>query len=353
MVEPLIDPTLEGHDVMRALLTADTPVDPEAGQETDLQHDTDMPGVMAPVATVAAQTAVPALPAVETPQNPEAKGGGLIAAAPPANTPALDPAVRPESTVAMSDAPSPQTGPRAEQILPAMPKQGLSPSRAGAEDTDTPQDWDTDSPAPTETKPGRATAEASLPSTTGTKPMADSWNGMPPKDQAIDTSGSQPTSVEADPVVQSAQRSDHASDMRAAGLRADLQRPADFARVVMPQLVEHVRPGGPREIEMSLNPAELGRIRMSIAMRDDGVTISVISERPETQDLLRRHAAMLEQEFQSLGYTDVNVGFANSGQQPFESDPDTGDTRFLVTDAEQPVPAGPQRNASGRLDLRL
>ena len=67
------------------------------------------------------------------------------------------------------------------------------------------------------------------------------------------------------------------------------------------------RPGQPTEI--SLNPQELGRVRMTMSAVDASITMTIIAERPETSDLLRRNIETLTQEFRDLGYNDINFAF--------------------------------------------
>lgn len=75
------------------------------------------------------------------------------------------------------------------------------------------------------------------------------------------------------------------------------------------------RPGQPTEI--SLNPQELGRVRMTMSAVDASITMTITAERPETSDLLRRNIETLTQEFRDLGYNDINFTFGrdNASEQ--------------------------------------
>ena len=90
-------------------------------------------------------------------------------------------------------------------------------------------------------------------------------------------------------------------------VRAEL--PIHIAR----QLAEVAQHLPSRPVEITLSPEELGRVRLSVATSEGGVIVSVLAERPETLDLMRRHIDQLSQEFQALGYQDIAFSFAGAG----------------------------------------
>ena len=71
-----------------------------------------------------------------------------------------------------------------------------------------------------------------------------------------------------------------------------------------------------RPVELSLDPAELGRVRLTLAVSDAGVSVSIVAERPETLDLMRRNAEALAAEYRSLGYAEVNLSFGAAADGP-------------------------------------
>lgn len=138
-----------------------------------------------------------------------------------------------------------------------------------------------------------------------------------------------------------------------APTRTDL--PAHIARQIA-DVVQHL-PNKP--VEISLNPEELGRLRLAISITDAGLTVNVVVERPETLDLLRRHISTLDQEFQSLGYEDVAFSFngdAPSGDGPYQKEDDSPQSTPIET-AMNPDPANEQiyrkPPAQTGLDIRL
>ena len=64
-----------------------------------------------------------------------------------------------------------------------------------------------------------------------------------------------------------------------------------------------------KPIEIALNPEELGRVRMSLSAAEGGMVVTVLAERGETLDLMRRHIAQLAEQFRDIGYDDVSFSF--------------------------------------------
>lgn len=81
----------------------------------------------------------------------------------------------------------------------------------------------------------------------------------------------------------------------------------------IPQITQATIDGAPGVTEIRLSPEELGSIRMDLQTDGDRATLIVSAERPETLDLLRRHADRLASEFRSAGFQDLNLGFGRWG----------------------------------------
>jgi flagellar hook-length control protein FliK len=94
----------------------------------------------------------------------------------------------------------------------------------------------------------------------------------------------------------------------------------DLPTHVARQMIDIVQHLPTKPVEIPLNPDELGRLRLSISTSDIGLVVSVVAERPETLDLLRRHISTLGQEFQALGYEDVSFSFDGDAQSDPQSD---------------------------------
>ena len=136
-----------------------------------------------------------------------------------------------------------------------------------------------------------------------------------------------------------------------------------LAQHVAQQLAVTMRHTADRATEIALDPVELGKVRMTIKTHDQAIVLSVVADRPETADLMRRHVDVLQQEFRALGYTSLTMEFSTSqGQTASGNDgnarPGTsGEERaaedIMTPDAAVAAPADIALGADGSLDLRL
>lgn len=130
--------------------------------------------------------------------------------------------------------------------------------------------------------------------------------------------------------------------------------PKDFST----NLAHSVAGSGQSRAELILEPAELGRLRFDLVTQGDQVQVILAAERPETLDLLRRHADELRQEFKASGLDTGTLSFGQWGkggddralpQQPGAKT--IPDDLPLLSPSPLPSPRRPA-SASG-LDLRL
>ena len=105
--------------------------------------------------------------------------------------------------------------------------------------------------------------------------------------------------------------------------------PAQIAR----QIADHIPAAMGKPVQIMLQPEELGRVRLSVSVSETGVIVSILAERGETLDLMRRNIDQLQQDFQTLGFGTADFSFQSEGAlSDAESDSDQdGDT-------EGPVP---------------
>ncbi|MDW4498256.1 flagellar hook-length control protein FliK [Sulfitobacter sp. D35] len=99
------------------------------------------------------------------------------------------------------------------------------------------------------------------------------------------------------------------------------------------QMAEALQNRPDRPVELSLNPEELGRVRLSISTAEGAITVNVLAERPETLDLMRRHIDALAREFAAIGYGDIAFGFAQ-GEAGAEASADDGHDTSAAERAE-------------------
>ncbi|WP_170479302.1 flagellar hook-length control protein FliK [Ruegeria arenilitoris] len=131
----------------------------------------------------------------------------------------------------------------------------------------------------------------------------------------------------------------------------------ETARAVAGQIAAVVttKPGS-GNVEIALNPEELGRVSISMGGREDGFYLMISAERPETLDLMRRHIGVLSAEFQKLGLGDLSFDLSmawgshqDANDSPQQALFDDTDSEDLAEPAPRPTPAGLERG----LDLRL
>lgn len=135
-------------------------------------------------------------------------------------------------------------------------------------------------------------------------------------------------------------------------------------RAVVDQILPALQRGADGRVELTLSPAELGRVEITLQSRDGGMSISLNAERPETLELLRRHIDLLAADMRQFGMTDLSFSFGretaggsdeNQNQRQGGSDAagqrNPGDPRAARSD-DAPAPLH-QSNAIARLDLRI
>ncbi|MCK0095790.1 flagellar hook-length control protein FliK [Yoonia sp. F2084L] len=128
----------------------------------------------------------------------------------------------------------------------------------------------------------------------------------------------------------------------------------EMARHAANQIAVVINNSSGKATEIALNPEELGRVRLSMTAVDGAITLHMSTERPETQDLLRRHIDVLAQEFRALGYDTISFSFGPEGQSKQEQGaPDIeGEPVLEANDTPQPQ-ASAQATSSSGLDLRI
>lgn len=113
---------------------------------------------------------------------------------------------------------------------------------------------------------------------------------------------------------------------------------------------------GQRITDLTLDPEELGRVRLRLAAGDGVLTVTVIAERGETMDLLRRNIDLLTGELHRIGYARTEFVFAQGhplGQEhPYEQAHPGADPDAAGPETAAPAPA--LRIVLGdRLDIRV
>jgi len=132
------------------------------------------------------------------------------------------------------------------------------------------------------------------------------------------------------------------------------------AQAVVQQIADAARLGPEGQIEVTLSPEELGRVRLTMSPADAGLAVLVQADREETLELLRRNIDILARELADQGYGALDFSFGHTGRGSGERQ---GSADAAILDALQsdgqgsfdrrtdPRPSGV--TASGHLDLRL
>ncbi|EYD73144.1 flagellar hook-length control protein FliK [Limimaricola hongkongensis] len=152
-----------------------------------------------------------------------------------------------------------------------------------------------------------------------------------------------------------------ARQQRAAGTMPDGHAAAPPPRPVAQQLAQPVvaviTAASEGQIELRLDPEELGHVALRMRAEGDRLTLVIAAEQRDTTELIRRHLQELSQEFRALGYRSIGFSFeggqgghAGAGRDTRAPDrapaqEPAGPPPILV-----PLSAGPPRPG---LDLRL
>lgn len=155
------------------------------------------------------------------------------------------------------------------------------------------------------------------------------------------------------------------TDMRSVQARASeivMTRQEVTARSIPIQVAEAVRVSGGNDgtIEVRLQPEELGRVRVAMTPGEVGTQVTLVAERSETLDLLRRHVGLLEADLRQQGYSGLSFAFSQDGSEEWSSPMDGAEDGVNLSDelddteTLSPRPTSSQMIAPGhRINLRL
>ena len=131
----------------------------------------------------------------------------------------------------------------------------------------------------------------------------------------------------------------HWDPARASPISTSQPVRGDLTPHIARQLVEVLPQAAHRPVEIALSPQELGRVRMSIKTDDGAVTVSILAERADTLDLMRRNIEQLGQSFRSMGYDQITFSFGQGmdsdgqGEGTDQGDPQATDLNAKDTEA--------------------
>ena len=142
-----------------------------------------------------------------------------------------------------------------------------------------------------------------------------------------------------------------ASEPKSSALGSHFIQPTrpEIAAPIARQIADtiHARVTAEKVMEVSLHPAELGRLKLSITPAENGLIIHILAERAETLDLVRRNIHELENAFAELGQENISFSFgANDSFSDGEkqSDPERTNAQNKTTASLSLLPIGSQLN---------
>ena len=137
-----------------------------------------------------------------------------------------------------------------------------------------------------------------------------------------------------------------------------IARGVDIARNTSSQLIAQLKTDQSGNLEIRLDPPELGRVAVRLYAGEAGMIAQVSAERQDVLDLLRRSEAQLAKEFAEAGYDGLSFDFASEDQTEGWQDSDGLGSAALKDDFdgghEQDVTTpATSIGSDGRLDIRL
>lgn len=114
--------------------------------------------------------------------------------------------------------------------------------------------------------------------------------------------------------------------------------PQELPRLISSQLVDIARTNPDKPVELTLNPEELGKLRMTFKTDASSMNIVVQVERPETLELMRRHIDQLAQDMGELGYSSVQFSFQQQGGDGADAQGNHSGNGTVLHESETPPP---------------
>ncbi|PTX57585.1 flagellar hook-length control protein FliK [Litoreibacter ponti] len=109
------------------------------------------------------------------------------------------------------------------------------------------------------------------------------------------------------------------------------------------------------DVEIRLEPEELGKIRIILSNRESGMTVAVFAEKAETLELMRRNSDALAEGMTDAGFDGADLQFGHGKTENQDSAEDTAigpSDRNLSADDKMPPRNSPIQDGDG-LDLRF
>jgi Flagellar hook-length control protein FliK len=140
---------------------------------------------------------------------------------------------------------------------------------------------------------------------------------------------------------------------------------AAIPMAALPQVVAKALNDNPtQQVELRLDPPELGSVRFQLDQSRADLVVTIIAERPDTLDLMRRHADQLLADLRQAGFQGASLNFGTSqgqggsgqggsGQSGHGSAPPSGQNAPPAPPSFATPAPPPPRATKGGLNLRL
>ena len=137
-------------------------------------------------------------------------------------------------------------------------------------------------------------------------------------------------------------------------LVAKAGRVPETLRSVAEQVTEALRGRSQGAIEVVLRPENLGVMKVRLIATDAGLVLYLGAEKSETQELIRRHADCLLQEFRDMGFDASGLSFgSNHRQSQAVPEPPGGKPSAFQGEEAPKGRSGTRLLVSSRLDMRV
>lgn len=134
----------------------------------------------------------------------------------------------------------------------------------------------------------------------------------------------------------------------------------EMSQTVIRQMTDAVRAQvtAEKSVEISLRPAELGRVRIALSPADAGMIVSISAERAETLEMMRRNIDDLARSFAEMGHENLTFSFEQNGafdhkdDQPMYTDlADENVSTDTTTELENQTPIPVLRTQNTGVDI--
>jgi len=141
-------------------------------------------------------------------------------------------------------------------------------------------------------------------------------------------------------------------------------QPQVQAQAVWSQLQPQLPKSG-GAVEITLSPKELGTVKLIAHPGEAGLTLAILAERPETQELMRKHLDLLQAELRKAGFSALDFGadrngsasggMADKASNGAQRSPEPPDDGLAASDPgiDRRLSASATQAIDGRLDIRL